>query len=160
MYLAWVGETLYEFAYWIVVGLLLGTASVQAQPATVSGSVDAADIVAPRLELSSVSGHVEMVGVRSERVEAQSVSGDIEFAGPLAEAGRYELQSHSDDVRVSVGPPYFNPAGAIFTIPMLVVMAVGPLLRWRQEHGLGMPDLVARDKAEWLVDEDRRLERL
>ena len=26
-------------AYWIVVGLLLGTASVQAQPATVSGSV-------------------------------------------------------------------------------------------------------------------------
>ena len=70
---------------------------------TVSGSVDAADIVAPRLELSSVSGHVEMVGVRSERVEAQSVSSDIEFAGSLVEAGRYELQSHSDDVRVSVG---------------------------------------------------------
>ncbi len=40
MYLAWVEETLYEFAYWIVVGLLLGTASVQAQPATVSGSVE------------------------------------------------------------------------------------------------------------------------
>ena len=40
VYLAWVGETLYEFAYWIVVGLLLGTASVQAQPATVSGSVE------------------------------------------------------------------------------------------------------------------------
>ena len=40
MYRAWVGETLYEFAYWIVVGLLLGTASVQAQPATASGSVE------------------------------------------------------------------------------------------------------------------------
>jgi cytochrome c-type biogenesis protein CcmF len=36
-------------------------------------------------------------------------------------------------VRVSVGPPYFNPASAIFAIPMLVVMAIGPLLRWRQD---------------------------
>ncbi|MEC9149740.1 MAG: cytochrome c-type biogenesis CcmF C-terminal domain-containing protein, partial [Pseudomonadota bacterium] len=27
-----------------------------------------------------------------------------------------------------------NPVGAIFTIPMLVVMAVGPLLRWRQDR--------------------------
>ncbi|NNK47193.1 MAG: heme lyase NrfEFG subunit NrfE, partial [Altererythrobacter sp.] len=38
------------------------------------------------------------------------------------------------DVRVSVGPPYFNPVGAIFTIPMLAVMAVGPLLRWREDN--------------------------
>ena len=35
-----------------------------------------------------------------------------------------------------------------------------PLLRWRLEHGLGAPGSVVRDKAEWLVDEDRRLERL
>ncbi|MGB7372881.1 heme lyase CcmF/NrfE family subunit [Pontixanthobacter sp.] len=45
----------------------------------------------------------------------------------------YPLLTEAFDVRVSVGPPYFNPVGAIFTIPMLMVMAVGPLLRWRQD---------------------------
>ncbi len=46
----------------------------------------------------------------------------------------YPLLTEAFDVRVSVGPPYFNPVGAIFTIPMLAVMAVGPLLRWRQDR--------------------------
>ncbi|NMW31081.1 heme lyase CcmF/NrfE family subunit [Altererythrobacter sp. RZ02] len=45
----------------------------------------------------------------------------------------YPLLTEAFDVRVSVGPPYFNPVGAVFTIPMLMVMAVGPLLRWRQD---------------------------
>ena len=46
----------------------------------------------------------------------------------------YPLLTEAFDVRVSVGPPYFNPVGAIFVIPMLAVMAVGPLLRWRQDR--------------------------
>ena len=45
----------------------------------------------------------------------------------------YPLVTEAFDVRVSVGPPYFNPVGAIFTFPMLAVMAVGPLLRWRRD---------------------------
>jgi len=45
----------------------------------------------------------------------------------------YPVLTEAFDVRVSVGPPYFNPAGAIFTIPMLIVMAVGPLLRWKDD---------------------------
>ena len=46
----------------------------------------------------------------------------------------YPLVTEAFDVRVSVGPPYFNPVGAIFTFPMLAVMAVGPLLRWRRDR--------------------------
>ena len=46
----------------------------------------------------------------------------------------YPLLTEAFDVRVSVGPPYFNPVGAIFAIPMLIVMGVGPLLRWRQDR--------------------------
>ncbi|MFA6218236.1 MAG: heme lyase CcmF/NrfE family subunit [Erythrobacter sp.] len=46
----------------------------------------------------------------------------------------YPLVTEAFDVRVSVGPPYFNPVGAIFAVPMLVVMAVGPLLRWRHDR--------------------------
>ncbi len=45
----------------------------------------------------------------------------------------YPLLTEAFDVRVSVGPPYFNPASAMFAIPMLLVMAVGPLLRWRSD---------------------------
>ncbi|MBE5073397.1 heme lyase CcmF/NrfE family subunit [Erythrobacteraceae bacterium E2-1 Yellow Sea] len=46
----------------------------------------------------------------------------------------YPLVTEAFDVRVSVGPPYFNPVGAIFVLPMLMVMAVGPLLRWRWDR--------------------------
>jgi len=46
----------------------------------------------------------------------------------------YPLLTEAFDVRVSVGPPYFNPAGAIFAIPMFVVMAIGPLLRWKDDR--------------------------
>jgi cytochrome c-type biogenesis protein CcmF len=45
----------------------------------------------------------------------------------------YPLLTEAFDVRVSVGPPYFNPASAIFAIPMLLVMAIGPLLRWKDD---------------------------
>ena len=46
----------------------------------------------------------------------------------------YPLLTEALGVRVSVGPPYFDPAGAIFVLPMLVVMAAGPLLRWRRDR--------------------------
>lgn len=46
----------------------------------------------------------------------------------------YPLLTEAFGVRVSVGPPYFNPVSAIFAVPMLLVMAVGPLLRWRQDR--------------------------
>ncbi|MEQ8410727.1 MAG: heme lyase CcmF/NrfE family subunit [Erythrobacter sp.] len=45
----------------------------------------------------------------------------------------YPLLTEAFDVRVSVGPPYFNPAASIFAIPMFLVMAVGPLLRWKDD---------------------------
>jgi cytochrome c-type biogenesis protein CcmF len=45
----------------------------------------------------------------------------------------YPLLTEAFDVRVSVGPPYFNPVGAVFFFPMLAVMMVGPLLRWRRD---------------------------
>jgi cytochrome c-type biogenesis protein CcmF len=45
----------------------------------------------------------------------------------------YPLLTEAFGVRVSVGPPYFNPVSAIFFVPMLVVLAVGPMLRWRRD---------------------------
>ena len=45
----------------------------------------------------------------------------------------YPLLTEALGASVSVGPPYFNPASALFVLPMLGVMAVGPLLRWRRD---------------------------
>ncbi|HET9629619.1 MAG TPA: cytochrome c-type biogenesis CcmF C-terminal domain-containing protein, partial [Novosphingobium sp.] len=45
----------------------------------------------------------------------------------------YPLVTEAFGEKVSVGPPYFNPMTAVFIVPMLLVLAVGPLLRWRQD---------------------------
>ena len=46
----------------------------------------------------------------------------------------YPLVTEAFGEKVSVGPPYFNPMTAVFVVPMLVVLAVGPLLRWRRDR--------------------------
>ncbi|GMN12328.1 heme lyase CcmF/NrfE family subunit [Altererythrobacter sp. MTPC7] len=46
----------------------------------------------------------------------------------------YPLLAEALGDRVSIGPPYFNPVGAVFALPMFAVMAVGPLLRWRSDR--------------------------
>ncbi|WP_120717610.1 heme lyase CcmF/NrfE family subunit [Tsuneonella amylolytica] len=46
----------------------------------------------------------------------------------------YPLLTEAFGVRVSVGPPYFDPVGALFVVPMLLVMAAGPFLRWRRDR--------------------------
>jgi cytochrome c-type biogenesis protein CcmF len=46
----------------------------------------------------------------------------------------YPLVTEAFDTRVSVGPPYFNPVGAVFFVPMVLVLLVGPLLRWREDR--------------------------
>ena len=57
----------------------------------------------------------------------------------------YPLLTEAFDVRVSVGPPYFNPVGAIFFLPMLLVLVIGPLLRWRKDSfaRVRLPVLIA-----------------
>ncbi|MEE4453495.1 heme lyase CcmF/NrfE family subunit [Novosphingobium resinovorum] len=46
----------------------------------------------------------------------------------------YPLFAEAMGAKVSVGPPYFNPMSALFAGPMLVVLMVGPLLRWRRDQ--------------------------
>ncbi|HZV08942.1 MAG TPA: heme lyase CcmF/NrfE family subunit, partial [Novosphingobium sp.] len=46
----------------------------------------------------------------------------------------YPLVTEALGEKVSVGPPYFTPTSAIFALPMLLVLVVGPLLRWRRDR--------------------------
>ncbi|MFN3819804.1 heme lyase CcmF/NrfE family subunit [Blastomonas sp.] len=55
----------------------------------------------------------------------------------------YPLVTEAFGTKVSVGPPYFNPVSAIFVFPMLVIMAVGPLMRWRQDNGKKLVNMMA-----------------
>jgi DUF4097 and DUF4098 domain-containing protein YvlB len=67
---------------------------------SVSGGVTLRKVTARRVDVGSVSGSVTIQDVQCDRVEAHSVSGGVEFGGVLAKGGRYELNSHSGDVRV------------------------------------------------------------
>jgi cytochrome c-type biogenesis protein CcmF len=46
----------------------------------------------------------------------------------------YPLVTESMGVKVSVGPPYFTPMSALFAVPMLIVLMIGPMLRWRRDQ--------------------------
>jgi hypothetical protein len=67
---------------------------------TVSGTVIATGLKARSLECGSVSGGIELSDIQVERLQAKSVSGSIEFGAALARGGRYDLGSHSGDIRI------------------------------------------------------------
>ena len=45
----------------------------------------------------------------------------------------YPLVAEALGTPISVGPPYFDGVGAVFGLPLLALMGVGPLLRWRRD---------------------------
>jgi DUF4097 and DUF4098 domain-containing protein YvlB len=67
---------------------------------SISGNVTLRDVEARRLSLNSISGNVNIESASCERVEAQTMSGNVVFGGRLAPRGRYDLKSHSGDVRL------------------------------------------------------------
>jgi DUF4097 and DUF4098 domain-containing protein YvlB len=69
---------------------------------TVSGTVRLRRVTARSLAINSVSGNVELDDVTSERIDAQVISGNINFSGDLEPNGRYELTSHSGNVRLAI----------------------------------------------------------
>jgi DUF4097 and DUF4098 domain-containing protein YvlB len=69
---------------------------------TISGTVRLRNVTARSLAINSVSGNVELDDVTAERIEAQVISGNITFAGDLERNGRYELTSHSGNIRLAV----------------------------------------------------------
>jgi cytochrome c-type biogenesis protein CcmF len=46
----------------------------------------------------------------------------------------YPLVTEGMGVKVSVGPPYFNTAAGPIALALVLVMALGPVLRWRRDR--------------------------
>ncbi len=75
----------------------------RAEIESVSGEVLVQTIDAAELTVSSVSGDVRLQGASSLRASLESVSGDLEYTGSIAASGRYEFQTHSGDVTLTLG---------------------------------------------------------
>ena len=69
---------------------------------SVSGDVRANGLKAANLDVETVSGDITLTDVVCSRLAARSVSGDQRFSGPLAAGGRYNINTHSGDVRLTL----------------------------------------------------------
>jgi DUF4097 and DUF4098 domain-containing protein YvlB len=90
--------------------LTVQTVSGDATVRNVTGNVSAASVsgdvrvtrMTGDLVVESVSGDVTMDDIRSESVRGTTVSGDVRYQGTVSPRGRYEMRSHSGDVRLVV----------------------------------------------------------
>lgn len=88
----------------------VATLSGDVTASSIAGDVDLAstsggfkvDDVRGDIEIGTVSGDVEMRGVVSKMVRAKTTSGDVIYGGTIDPTGRYELVTHSGDVRLDI----------------------------------------------------------
>jgi len=66
----------------------------------VSGDFTARNLKARSFELQTVSGDIRLEA-QCDRVDLKTINGDIDYTGRLARNGRYEMQSHSGNVRIT-----------------------------------------------------------
>lgn len=68
---------------------------------TQSGDLTLTDIRG-NVEISNTSGDISMKGITAKLVRAKTTSGDVGYDGTIDPGGRYELVSHSGDVRLRI----------------------------------------------------------
>jgi DUF4097 and DUF4098 domain-containing protein YvlB len=85
------------------VDLTDATADADLNATTVSGVIRARGLKARTLDLGTVSGDVMLSNIACMRLGVRSVSGSVEYSGTLAKSGRYDINSHSGTVRLSIG---------------------------------------------------------
>jgi len=69
---------------------------------SVSGDVRIAGLKARAVDASTVSGEFRLRDVSCERLSAKAVSGGFEYSGTLARNGRYDVNSHSGNLRFTL----------------------------------------------------------
>jgi hypothetical protein len=69
---------------------------------SVSGNLDLNGVKARSLDLNTVSGEIRLKDAAVERLSAKGLSGGIEYTGALARNARYEVNSHSGNVRFTL----------------------------------------------------------
>ena len=82
---------------------------------TMSGDLVLTGLRGKGVELQSVSGDMRLADLEVDRAYIRSVTGDVEYQGRLTRTGRYELQSHSGDLRVTPRDTGFDLDAATFS---------------------------------------------
>jgi DUF4097 and DUF4098 domain-containing protein YvlB len=83
---------------------------------SVSGNVTFESVKATQINAESVSGSIRFVnGGTTTGVAFKSVSGNIDYEGAIGRGGRYELTSHSGNVRVSASAAGFELQASTFS---------------------------------------------
>jgi DUF4097 and DUF4098 domain-containing protein YvlB len=69
---------------------------------SISGIIRAKGLKVRSLEAGTVSGDVTLSDVACDRLGIRSVSGNLEYSGVLAKRGRYNMNTHSGTVRLTL----------------------------------------------------------
>jgi DUF4097 and DUF4098 domain-containing protein YvlB len=72
------------------------------EAATVNGDVRLRHVSARRISGGTISGDVKLEDIDSANVSAHTMNGEITFGGALARQGRYEFNTQSGDVRLTL----------------------------------------------------------
>jgi DUF4097 and DUF4098 domain-containing protein YvlB len=86
-----------SFSGEVTVANVVGDVEISTQ----SGDLKLSD-VRGNIEVGNTSGDITMRGVTARTVRAKTTSGDVSYEGTIDPAGRYDLESHSGDVRLKV----------------------------------------------------------
>lgn len=84
------------------VDLTDASADAELTASSISGTVRARGLKARALDLGTVSGDVLLANVSCDRLGIRSVSGNVEYSGVLLKSGRYDINSHSGTVRLTL----------------------------------------------------------
>jgi DUF4097 and DUF4098 domain-containing protein YvlB len=120
-----------------------GAADGDLSTGSVSGRVTIHGLKAQGLDVSSVSGDLTLTGITCPRVGARTVSGTFTFDGTLEKNGRYEISSHSGDIRLRLnGSTGFELNASSFSgdvdsdYPIVIHDTGGDRGRSRQRHAI------------------------
>jgi len=74
----------------------------QVSLSTVNGNVQLQTLTAPGIDLDTINGDVRIAGWSGNRAHIRSLDGDLDLQTSLTKGGRYEIESHSGNILLSL----------------------------------------------------------
>lgn len=87
-------------------------------------------------DITTVSGDVEMQDAATRNLRLQSTSGDLSYGGTIDTAGRYDLTTHSGDVKLRI--PRSTSAQMTVSTWSGTIDSEFPIVLRPGEHGIGI----------------------